>query len=594
MSPSATNSTKGTGRDIDPITLSTVWHGFQSIGREMRNVIDRTAQNYLIAQLHDMAAGIWDVHGNTIAVPEGPTSMFLSQGFTVKYIMDKMGADLKPGDVILCNDPYKGYCNHLPDWGFFRPVFYEDELLFIVLTRGHQMDTGGAFPGGYFPNGYDIHAEGLMIPPTKIVDQGVERTDVLELIWNNVRFPEGVKIDNYALMAALTVAENRIHALLGKYGRDSVMDCVDEMLDRMETSVRDQLTGVADGTFSGESSTDDDGTVLDENVTVRCDATIKGDELILDFSRSDALRKGFVNCTYSSTYSRAVAGSFLYFDPTLSEFHNEGSMRAVTVIAPEGTCVNATYPATVGGSPVNVGTQVLEATVNALSKAMPDKAIAGWGRRRGHYIAGEDPRTGERYVQTTTDADGGAGAVWGYDGFEGAMGMSGLGSINRGSVEEIEIRFPWRTVRWHLVPDMSGAGRWRGGSGTLWEVENLGGDVGAATGSSDGDLTQPPGAEGGEDGPLSHMYIRDGDEVTPARTHRMVQIKSGEVLGKVSGGGGGVGDPHEREPDKVLRDVINEFVTIDHARNVYGVAIVAGDPPTLDEAETTRLRAARS
>ena len=344
--------------------------------------------------------------------------------------------------------------------------------------------------------------------------------------------PEGVKIDNYALMAVLQVCDNRIVALLDKYGVPTFKDAVEEMLDRMETNVRAQLAGVPDGTYYGESATDDDGTVLDELVWVRCEATIKGDELILDFSKSDAQRRGFVNRVYSSTYSRAVAGSFLYFDPAYSEFHNEGSMRPITVIAQEGSVCNAQYPATVGGSPVNVGTQVLEATVNALSKAMPDKAIAGWGRRRGHYIAGVDPRTGERYVQTTTDADGGTGAVWGYDGFEGAMGMSGLGSIRRGSVEEIEIRFPWRAVRYHYVPDMSGAGRWRGGSGMLWEVENIGGDVGVATGSSDGDLTQPPGAVGGEDGPLSHMYIRSGDEVVPARTHRMVQVKSGEILGR--------------------------------------------------------------
>lgn len=581
------------GRQVDPITLSTVWHAFQSVGREMRHVIDRTAQNYLIAQLHDMAAGIWDVKGRTIAVPEGPTSMFLSQGFTVKYIMEKMGDTLRPGDVILSNDPYKGYCNHLPDWGFFRPIFYRDELLFIVLTRGHQLDTGGAFPGGYFPNGYDIHAEGIMIPPIKIVDAGVERTDVLELIWNNVRWPEGVKIDNYALMAALKVAENRIVSLLDKYGRDTIVDSVEEMLERTERSVRAQILAIPDGVYSGESATDDDGTTLDENVWVRLDAIVKGDQLTLDFSRSDGLRKGFVNCTYSSTYSRAVAGSFLFFDSALAEFHNEGSMEPITVVAPEGSVVNATYPATVGGSPVNVGTQVLEATCDALSKAMPHKSVAGWGRRRGHYIAGVDPRSGERYVQTTTDADGGAGAVWGYDGYEGALGMSGLGSINRGSVEEIEIRFPWRTVRWHFVPDLSGAGRWRGGNGMLWEVENLGGDVGAATGSSDGDLTQPPGASGGEPGPLSRMYIRRGDEVLPARTHRMIQVKSGEILGKVSGGGGGVGNPFERDPARVLRDVVNEVTSIAYARDVYGVAI---DPATLtvDEAATAALRGASS
>lgn len=583
-----------TGRDVDPITLSTIWHAFQSTGREMRHVIDRTAQNYLIAQLHDMAAGIWDVQGRTIAVPEGPTSMFLSQGFSVKYILDKFGVDgLRPGDVILCNDPYKGYCNHLPDWGFFRPIFYRGELLFIVLTRGHQMDTGGSFPGGYFPNGYDIHAEGIMIPPIKIVEEGRERTDVLELIWNNVRWPAGVRIDNYALMAALKVAENRIVAMLDKYGRDTILDSVDEMLDRTERSVRAQLAEVPDGTYYGESGTDDDGTTLDEQVWVRLEATVRGDELVLDFSKSDAQRKGFVNCVYSSTYSRAVAGSFLFFDSALAEFHNEGSMRPITVVAPPGSVVNAQYPATVGGSPVNVGTQVLEATCDALSKAMPHKAVAGWGRRRGHYIAGVDPRSGERYVQTTTDADGGAGAVWGYDGYEGALGMSGLGSINRGSVEEIEIRFPWRTVRWHFLPDLSGAGRWRGGCGMVWEVENVGGDVGAATGSSDGDLTQPPGAADGKPGPLSRMYIRRDGELLPAQSHRMIQVKHGEIFGKVSGGGGGVGHPLERDPIAVQRDVRNEMTTVDYAREVYGVVI---DPETLeiDEEATRALRAEKN
>ena len=519
--------------------------------------------------------------------------MFLSQQFSVEYILDKFGDDLHPGDIIICNDPYKGYCNHLPDWGFFRPIFYDDELMFVALTRGHQMDTGGAFPGGYFPNGYDIHAEGLMIPPTKIYDRGRERTDVLELIWNNVRWPDGVKIDNYALMAALQVCENRVVSLLDKYGKETIKDAVEEMLDLMEGNVRAQLAGVPDGTYYGESATDDDGTILDENVWVRCAATIDGDELILDFSESDAQRPGFVNCVYSSTYSRAVAGSFLYFDTTFSEFHNEGSMRPITVIAPEGSVCNAQYPATVGGSPVNVGTQVLEATVNALSKAMPDKAIAGWGRRRGHYIAGTDPRTGERYVQTTTDADGGSGAVWGFDGFEGAMGMSGLGSIQRGSVEEIEIRFPWRTVRYQYLPDLSGAGRWRGGSGMLWEVENVGSDVGVATGSSDGDLTQPPGAVGGHDGPLSKMYIRDGDRTTPARTHRMVQVKKGQILGKVSGGGGGVGNPIERDPEAVLSDVINEWVTVKTARDIYKV-VVDKVARTIDWDATNELRAAAS
>jgi N-methylhydantoinase B len=196
-------------------------------------------------------------------------------------------------------------------------------------------------------------------------------------------------------------------------------------------------------------------------------------------------------------------------------------------------------------------------------------------------------------VQTTTDADGGTGAVWGYDGFEGAMGMVGLGSIQRGSTEEIEIRYPWRTINYHFVPDMSGAGRWRGGSGMLWEVLNLGDDVRAATGSSDGDLTQPPGVTGGHPGPLSHMYVRVGDEMRRVRTHRMIAVAHHEILGKVSGGGGGVGDPAERDPEAVRCDVRDEYVSAEVARDIYKVAV---DPETLeiDHEETARLRRAQT
>jgi N-methylhydantoinase B len=576
-------------RRLDPVTLSTVWHAFQSTAREMRHVVDRTAQSYLLAQLHDMAAGIWDARARTVAVPEGPTSMFLSQKFAVQAILDKFGDDLAPGDVILTNDPYTGHCNHLPDWGFIRPIFDGDELLFFALTRGHQMDTGGSFPGGYFPNGFDIHAEGLIIPPIKIVERGRERTDVLELIWSNVRFPEGVRIDNAALMAALTICERRLLALIDKYGRDVVLACVDEMLDRTERAVRGQIEAIPDGTYHGESATDDDGTVLDEQVWVRCEATVCGDTLTLDFSGSDAQRRGFVNCVYASTYSRAVAGSFLFLDPELTEYHNEGSMRCIDVVAPAGSVCNAQYPATVGGSPVNVGTQVLEATVEALSQALPERAIASWGRRRGHYISGTDPRTGERYVQTTTDADGGAGAVANFDGFEGACGMSGLGSIQRGSIEEVEMRFPWRHVRYYFATDMAGAGRWRGGSGMVWEIENVGSDATLATGSSDGDSTRPPGAAGGEPGPLSTMYKISAGERIRLQTHRNLRIATGEILGKVSGGGGGVGDPREREPQRVLDDVLDGFVSVRAARDVYGVAI---DEQSLqiDESATAALR----
>ena len=254
-------------------------------------------------------------------------------------------------------------------------------------------------------------------------------------------------------------------------------------------------------------------------------------------------------------------------------------MNPVKVVAPEGSVVNAKYPATVGGSPVSVGTQILESTVMALSEAMPHKAIASWGRHRGHYIFGTDPRTGERYVQTTFDSDGGAGAVWGFDGYEGACTFPTLGSVQRGNVEEVEIRFPWRILRYHMVKDLSGAGRWRGGSGMHWEALNVGSDGGMATGSSDGDQTHPPAAAGGMPGPLCKAYLqRDGERIV-VKPHRMYQIRNGDLLVKTSGGGSGVGDPRERDSEKVLNDVIDEFISLDVAEKIYRVAI---DPITME------------
>jgi N-methylhydantoinase B len=552
----------GAGAAQDPVTLATVWHALQSTCREMRYIIDRTAQNYLIGQLHDVSVGIWAADGSTVAMPVGLPVQFLGSKFAVRSIIEKFGDDLRPGDVILTNDPYHGGHNcHLPDWGFFRPIFHRGELLFWTLARGHQQDTGGAFPGGYFPNSYDIHAEGLCIPPIKVVDAGRERTDVLELIWNNVRFPRGVRLDNYAMIAATRRADERIVALVDHFGAATVRGCVDAMLHRTEAAVRDEIRRIPDGVYRGEAATDDDGTDLDQPVWVRVDVTVAGDQLTLDFSRSDRQRKGFVNSVYAATYGNAVASVIRLLDPALADFHNEGSLAPIQVVAPAGLVVNCEYPATVGASPVNVGCQVAESVLQALSQALPDRCLAAWGKHRGHYMSGADHRTGDRYVQTSFDYDGSAGAVAGYDGYAGISTLTSLGSTIRGNVEEEETRFPWLILRWEFDTDHSGAGRWRGGPGMHWEARNEGSGGVMATGSSDGDVVRGFGAQGGEPSPVSRTYlVRDGERIR-VKPHRQVQVRTGDTVLKLSAGGGGVGDPWERDPAAVERDVRRGFVS---------------------------------
>ena len=574
----------------DPVTVATIWHYLQTSAREMRHIIDRTAQNYLIGQLHDVSVGIWLANGETVAMPVGLPVQFLGTGFAVRSMMEKFENDLSPGDVILTNDPYHGGHNcHLPDWGFFRPIFHEGELLFWTLARAHQQDTGGSFPGGYFPNGYDIHAEGICIPPTKVIDRGQERTDVLELIWNNVRWPLGTRVDNYAMIAATKRAEERIAVLIEKYGKQTVLACVNEMMNRTEVAVRQEIGRLPDGVYSGQSATDDDGTELDVPVWVRVEVTISGDEMTLDFSGSDGQRKGFINSVYAATYGNAVAAAIMVFDPGLADFHNEGTMRPIHVVAPEGLVVNCTYPATVGASPVNVGIQVMEAVLEALSKAAPQRSVAAWGKHRGDYVFAADPRSGDRYVRTSFDYDGSAGAVWGYDGYVAVSCLTTMGAVNRGNVEEEETRLPWMVRKWEMIPDLTGAGRWRGGPGIYWEAVNEGTDGQMATGSTDGDVVQGFGAQGGLPSPVSRCYIRRGTEDILIQPHRLVGIKRGDIVIKISSGGGGVGSALERDPEQVREDVINQIVTVEGARKDYGVVL---DPTTLgvEHGATSALR----
>ncbi|MBI2319499.1 MAG: hydantoinase B/oxoprolinase family protein, partial [Betaproteobacteria bacterium] len=418
---------------IDPITLATVWHSFQTLVREMRDMVTRTSQSYLMSQLKDVSVGIWLADGSTVAMPQGLLCQFMGTKFAIRAVREHFGD-----------------------------------------------------PGGYFPNSYDIHAEGLCIPPTKVFERDRERADVMRLIWNNVRWPEAVRVDNYAMVATSRFAENRIHQVLRRYGKDTVMACIAEMLARTERAVRAEIAAIPDGTYSGEAATDDDGTILDEPVWVRVDITVKGDDLTVDFSRSDAQRKGFVNCPFAASYAIAVGSMMLLFDPALADFHNEGSLRPITVIAPPGSVVNPQYPATVGAAPVNVGHQIATSVGQALSKARPDRAMASWGKRRGDYVSSVDPRSGQPYVRTTFDYDGSAGAVTGHDGPTGPLSIGSLATVMRSNAEEMEIRFPWRLLKWEAATDLMGAGRWRGGGGVEWRALNVGADGRMAPGSSDG------------------------------------------------------------------------------------------------------------
>lgn len=575
---------------VDPITLATVWNSFNRVCKEMREFMFRTSPNFLTAKLHDLSVGIFDTQGRAIAIPEGLPGQFISGGFGIKLILEEYKDNIFPGDVFLTNDPYKGGALHLPDWGFIRPIFYNGELKFMVLARAHQIDAGGAYPGGYFPGAYDIIAEGLNIPPVKVMERGKENVDLLRLIYNNTRNPTAIRVDNYALMSSSKLAENRIIDMLDKYGEEAVFACIDEMFRRAEAGMRESIRAMPDGTYYGESATDHDGVDFDTPVWVRVKLTIKDDTITVDWSDSDAQTKGFVNSSFANTYSLSMAFSFLYGDTNLSEYHNWGSMQPFTVIAPEGSVCNPKYPAVLGSCPVQVGTQICEAMIMAMSQAIPTKAISAWSREYSQFLFGRDPRSDELYIYTTFNMCGGAGAVYGYDGYQGGEIITTLGSAAKANVEEEEIKFPWRYRRYEYVPDMSGAGKWRGAPGVHWEIENEGDYATITIGNSLGETTQGPGALGGEPTPFNRCVLSRGEERIPYYCGRIYDIQPKDIITRVSGGGAGVGSPLERDPEMVRTDVINELVTIEGARNTYKVVI---DPVTkeIDYEQTKLLRA---
>jgi len=248
------------------------------------------------------------------------------------------------------------------------------------------------------------------------------------------------------------------------------------------------------------------------------------------------------------------------------------------------------YPATVGASPVNVGIQVMEAIVMALSKARPDRAIAAWGKHRGDYVFGVDHRTSERYVRTAFDYDGSCGATYGHDGLSGISTLGALGAVTRGNAEEMEIRIPHRMLKYEFIPDLEGAGKWRGGPGIHWEAVNEGGEARIATGNSDGDVTRPFALLPAEAPRPSRSYIRRNGEEIRVIARRMTAIQQGDVWIKLSSGGGGVGDPAERAPALVAEDARDGIVSLKEARQTYKV-VIRPDTWEVDEEQTRLLRA---
>jgi N-methylhydantoinase B len=515
--------------------------------------------------------------GLTLAVQLGtfPTVM--------QYVLDELGSSAQPGDVYISNDPYGCGGQHLPDLYVIRPIFVDGVLEGWAATMAHHSDVGGIAPGSVAVHATEIYQEGLRIPLSKLYDSGAENTMLMRLIEANTRQPVHVLGDLRAQLAACRVGERGLKELLARYGTDA-HDYMDELQRVAERTMRAELARLPDGVR--EFTDWIDGVGEDPTpIPIRVRVEIGGDEMVIDFEGTSPQVDASVNCPVGMVRAAcycAVRGIVQAEIPNC-----EGYMVPIRVHAPAGTVVNPVLPAACGARGV-IGYRVYDAIMGALATLVPDRVIAaGEGGPTLIALGGYDE---ERRAWGTTEVLVGCwGARATRDGLEGVSNP--LANLGNQPTELLEADQPIRLERYGLVPDSGGAGRHRGGLAYVREYTVLA-ERATLTIRTDRRDHPPYGLDGGEPGaPSANVIVSNGEErELPTMPMEASLLERGDGFTHVSAGGGGFGNPFERDPAAVLEDVLDEKVSFAAARERYGVVIADG---RVDDDATRDLRASR-
>jgi len=566
---------------LDAVTLEVLRNALPAVANEMAADLQRTSYNMMIYEVRDYCTALLDTNGELISQNVGGVSHFVADlGVLVVDGMKRYGRDgFKPGDVVITNHQAVAG-QHLNNVVIYMPYFYRGELLMFCMVRAHWIDVGGQSTGfGAGATVADPWLEGLQLDQLKIYEEGKLNETLYRVIKDNIRFPESSLGDMKSQMAACRLAARRMDELFDKYGKDTILAAISQIFDETEQKCRNVVVQLPDGIYEAEASIDDDGLIRDEEVPIRVKITIKGSDMIIDLSGCSAERKAAIN---SRTYAGArVAYKALTgpLDPV-----NEGSFRALKVVIPEGNIMMAKFPAPMSGWSAVVPT-VVDTIVVALAKAMPDRVPAGHHGLLGGSVVffGLHPKTKRRFIVQSIEGGG-----WGGRPFED--GESATVSVCQGDVRNgsIELKCPVLVESRALRRDSCGAGRYRGGLGLDMKVRNLvegkwnfertrrskcppWGIAGGTAGEPGGNLLKLPGEK-------AFKWITGANIPVPLKSLAIVR----------TGGGGGWGDPLERDAALVAADVAEGLISRRAAHELYGV--VLRDSMSLDESATQRLR----
>ncbi len=583
----------GVRADIDPTTMAVLRRSIVNVVNEMGTTLGKVAYSPVISEGRDFAAALFDREGHLVACGDHDlTGLLGTLEPTLELIFSTFSADeLREGDIIACNSTHEAG-NHLNDVRMVKPIFVDGELAAFVADVGHWTDIGGATPGSINPLARDAFAEGIRMTPVKFVDAGTVRRDVIDMVLANVRLPYESNGDVWAQMRALDAGESRLNALMERYGSDTLLRMFEVMQEHANAIFREEIAAMSDGVAEFEDFIDSDPLDPEQRpVKIALRLTKKGDQLTFDFTSSDPQPKAGVGAPRPLTQSGVYVA-------ILNLFHdipfNHGFIRNLEIVTEPGSAVQVSFPNPVSGCAAGAFEKVIACVLNCIGQLTPSKRVGSTYNLINATIGGTDPRFDRPYVMYMWN-EGGFGGGPDRDGGDApTMAMYATGSRNQPI--EVHERFgPVIYTALEIAEDSAGPGKWRGCPGIRHSYRVAAGDAVIGV-FGDRKRFKPWGVEGGRDGSGQDVHINPGagDERVVGMSATDVPVTEGDIVQVLSSGGGGYGDPLERDPALVLRDVDLGFVSERAARDVYGVVLEAVDPPRepwrVDDAATSELR----
>ena len=583
-------------KEIDPITLQVIGGALHSIAEQMGNVLYRMSYSSIIRESQDLGAGLFDTDFNTLCESDStPMHIGSLPGYLRGIDQTVSLDDWQPGDCVIHNHPYKG-ASHSPDIAIVMPVFFDGELAGFAANTAHHVDIGAATPG-LIIDVPDVWAEGMLLDGIKLYEKGVRIEPLWKYIRDNTRVPDLVMGDLEAQIASAQLGVKRFEELLQTYGKDMIIQATSQLMDYTERMMRKEIAKIPDGEYFAEGFLDDDGRNRETTLPVKVCVRVEGDGVEVDLTGSSDQVPTAFNVPFDGSTKVAAFFAFraLLLDTyTSTEYvpQNEGSFRPIKITAPLGSIFNPIAPAAAEARFCQIQ-RMVDLIIKALAPVLPDKCTAGNAATLSFAAFSGVRPNGDYWVflEVNEAAMGGRPLSDGPDTVEELMR-----NTRNNPLEDLGMHLPLICDRYEVRDDVApGAGKFRGGQGVVKSQRYM--TPGFMTHESDRHLDAPWGIFGGKPGAVGKMEIYNIDSPGDIRQEYSkfsgLRTEKGDVISYFSPAGGGYGDPLEREPEKVLDDVLDGFITVEHAIEDYGVVLEAVDDGygwQIDQAATKAKR----